>query len=67
MSTATAWVLIAIIVLALGIAWWIYRQSGMWLIRRHLGVTCPVCHGMGSTEHEGVCRACQGRRYIWGE
>ena len=65
MSGTFAAILIAGIVLVLGIAWWMSRQGGWWVMRRHIGVTCPVCHGMGSTDEQESCRACHGRRYIW--
>ena len=65
MSGTFAVLLIGGIIFGLGVAGWMQHTGGWWLMRRHIGVTCPVCDGMGSTDEEEVCRACNGRRYIW--
>lgn len=38
-----------------------------WLMHRSIGITCPDCGGMGSTEEDETCPRCNGRRYIWGK
>ena len=66
MDPVTAGVVITVIAALAVFSWWMSTQSGLWLMRRHIGTTCPVCEGMGSTETHEVCRACHGKRYIWG-
>ncbi len=57
--------IIALISLIAFIAWITNNSNGFWLLRRHIGLTCPHCNGMGTTEDEGICPMCHGSRIIW--